>query len=285
MYGGQCCLTSWLMTWVIGQICTLSKLAGYTKLGGDVDTPDDGAVIQVNLSRLVKRAVISKGKCQVLHLRRSSLWHMRGQAGWKTARQWSGPWGLDRWEADSQHCTLGARKANRILGCVRKTAASKPRVVMLPLYRAAVLCPVLGLPIQERYRLPGASLARTVKMIKGLEHTCCEESLRKPGLFSLGNRRLGGDLINLYKYLYGREYSWGSQSSQWHPVIQVAMGTRKHLPLYMWSNIGIGCLEGLWSLALLTLKTWLGTSLSNLLQITLLEQWLGLDTLKSSLPT
>lgn len=49
-----------------------------------------------------------------------------------------------------------------------------------------------------------------------------------------------------------------------------------------WNRLSRGIVE---SLALLILKMWLGTSLSNLLQITLLEQWLGLDTLKSSLPT
>lgn len=70
-------------TWMIGQFCILSKSEGYTKLGGVVDTPDDGAVIQVSLSGLVKWAVISRGKCQVLHLRRSSLRHqnMQGLTG------------------------------------------------------------------------------------------------------------------------------------------------------------------------------------------------------------
>lgn len=55
--------------------------------------------------------------------------------------------------------------------------ASKPRVLMLPFYRAGVLCPVLGLPVRERYRLPAASRVRTVKMPKGLEHIYCEESV------------------------------------------------------------------------------------------------------------
>lgn len=110
---------------MIGQFCILSKSEGYTKLGGVVDTPDDGAVIQVSLSGLVKWAVISRGKCQVLHLRRSSLRHqnMRGLTGWKAALQWTGPWGPDRLWGDSQHCTLGAKKANRILGCVRNILA------------------------------------------------------------------------------------------------------------------------------------------------------------------
>lgn len=49
-----------------------------------------------------------------------------------------------------------------------------------------------------------------------------------------------------------------------------------------WNRLSRGIVG---SLTLLILKTWLDTSLSNLLLVTLLEHWVGLEALKSFFPT
>lgn len=48
-------------------------------------------------------------------------------------------------------------------------------------------------------------------MIKGLKPLSHEESLREQELFSLEKRRLGGDLMNMYKYLKGGCKEGGSR--------------------------------------------------------------------------
>ena len=40
-------------------------------------------------------------------------------------------------------------------------------------------------------------------MIKGTKNLPCEEKLSNLGLFSLGKRKMRGNLINVYKYLKG----------------------------------------------------------------------------------
>ncbi|KAK4815453.1 hypothetical protein QYF61_002842 [Mycteria americana] len=150
----------------------------------------------------------NKGKCKVPHLGRNSPMHqyMLGTTPLENSFAKKDLRVLVNTKLNtSQQCALAAKAAN-VLHCVRGSAASRWREVILALSSALVrphleCCVQLWAP-QHKTDMDICQ-QRASKMLKGLEHLFYGERLKEMGLFSLGKRRLREDLINVYKFLKG----------------------------------------------------------------------------------
>ena len=121
----------------------LIKFADDTKLGGVANTPEDRIRIQDDLDRLENwdKMNFNGEKCKVLHLsRKNQMHHCRMGETCLGSSMCENDLGVlvDHTLNMSQQCDLVAKKANGILGRIKRSIVSRSCEVMLLLYSTLV---------------------------------------------------------------------------------------------------------------------------------------------------
>lgn len=200
-----------------GIVSRLSKFADDTKLFSEVSTKSNVIKLQSDIDKLAQwvntwQLKFNEDKCKVLHF---------GSNNPKEKYQLNN---IDlessRFEKDlgvlisddlkpSSHIDGVILKANRILGMMYRSIQTRTKDVMLPLYTALVRphleycvqawCPHYIKDIQKLEKVQ----RRAIRMITDLRGHTYEQKLKELKLFSLGKRRIRGDIISTFRLLKG----------------------------------------------------------------------------------
>jgi hypothetical protein len=195
---------------------SLLKFADDTKLIYKVPSPEAAFTLQEDLHRLYSWSqewlmLFNPEKCGCMHIGRKNVHYdyFMGDHPIKTIME----------EKDlgvmissslksSAHCAYVVKKANRMLGTIKRNFTCRDKKFIITLYKSMIrphldYCSQAWRPyLQRDINLIENVQKRALKCISGFEHLRYEEQLKRARLTTLECRRLRGDLIETYKLMH-----------------------------------------------------------------------------------
>ena len=111
-----------------------------------------------------------------------------------------------KWE---RQCIEAVKKANKMLGLIKRNFEDKSKETVMPLYKSLVrlhleyCCQVWSPYLSKDINLIEGVQRRAAKLIKDIKHLSYDERLENLGLSHLTTRRVRSDLIQTFKIING----------------------------------------------------------------------------------
>jgi len=200
-------------------VSKLGKFADDTKLCSGISNSKEADILRSDLNKIHQwsldwQMLFNVDKCIVLHMGNNNInyEYMLGENVIKSStKELDLGVVIDRTGKSSEQCILAAKKANVVLGMIKRNISFKSKEVIVRLYKALVRprleycvqvwCPYLRKDIDRIERVQ----RRATKLIEGYSTMTYLERLSATGLISMEKRRVRGDLIEAYKILKGKD--------------------------------------------------------------------------------
>lgn len=196
---------------------TISKFADDTKLIADVTEDKDVEEVKQDLKRIDLwtqkwQMECNADKSKVMHLgkkNKQAKYELQGKEMQVVVTEKDlGVMCKNDFKVDDQ-CAEASKKANRILGMIKRTITSRNKKIIIQLYKSLVrphldYCGVVWRPyLQKDIKKIEKIQRRTTKLIKECKGKNYEERLKEVRLTTLETRRCRADLIQTYRIIKG----------------------------------------------------------------------------------
>lgn len=198
-------------------ISKLKKFADDTKVAKVVNSTQDAEILREDLVRLQNwsrdwQMEFNADKCHVMHIGKKTLnsqYVLNGSTLKPTESERDLGVLVDKSCKFSEHCNKVANSANAVLGMIKRTITCRRKDIMVRLYKALVrpkleYCVQAWCPYQKKdiEKLENVQ-ARATRLINDCRNLCYEKRLKYTGLTTLSERRIRGDMIEVFKILKG----------------------------------------------------------------------------------